>query len=195
MINNSLMTINIVPEQINISAILNIGNRLKICIKSLTHHKKILSIKFQIVHHTKSIVARFHIRFLWYHMMIIVAISIENTIIKIILTGRDHDIPVLKAGLKNQRLDPIHWSKKKCFEIKSIAINTSDRTIIFIRFFIFWLYRNFWSKINRFYNKIHIVSIWWVCGNISTGCSDFNLNHSLSNNSISLAMVVGLHEM
>ena len=32
-------------------------------------------------------------------------------------------------------------------------------------------------------------------GNISTGCRDFTFNPSWSNNSISLAIVVGLHDM
>ena len=45
--------------QMNVSARLNTGNRLKTKMKSLTPHKKILSIKFQIVHQIKNIVARF----------------------------------------------------------------------------------------------------------------------------------------
>ena len=47
----------------------------------------------------------------------------------------------------------------------------------------------------KFYNNTQIVSIWCVWGNISTGCNDFNLNQELTNNSTSLANVVGLHEM
>ena len=46
--------------QMKVSARLNTGNRLKTKIKSLTHHKKILSIKFPSVHQIKNIVARFH---------------------------------------------------------------------------------------------------------------------------------------
>ena len=43
----------------NVSAKLNIGNRLNNKMKSLTHHKKILSIRFPNVHQIKNIVARF----------------------------------------------------------------------------------------------------------------------------------------
>jgi hypothetical protein len=45
--------------QMKASARLNIGNRLNAKMKSLTHHKKILSIKFPNVHQIKNIVARF----------------------------------------------------------------------------------------------------------------------------------------
>jgi len=47
--------------QMKVSAKLNTGNRLNTKTKSLTHHKKILSIKFPKVHHIKNIVARFQI--------------------------------------------------------------------------------------------------------------------------------------
>ena len=44
-------------------------------------------------------------------------------------------------------------------------------------------------------HKLTIVSTWKLLGNISTGCRDFTLNQSWSNNSMSLAMVVGLQEI
>lgn len=92
------MITNIAPVQMNVSARLNIGNHLNTKIKSFTHHKKILSMRFHIVHHTKNIVARFHIIFLWYHISITMQMMILNHITKIIFTGNDQEIHVLKAG-------------------------------------------------------------------------------------------------
>jgi hypothetical protein len=45
----------------NISAKLKTGNRLNGDIKSFTHHKKILSIKFHIAHAVTKIITRFDI--------------------------------------------------------------------------------------------------------------------------------------
>ena len=92
--------INIAQVHIKISAMLKIGNRLNIMIKSLTHHKKILSIRFPIVHQIKKIVARFHMYFFLYQIMIIIVIIKVKAIIKIILIGNDREIQVLNAGSK-----------------------------------------------------------------------------------------------
>ena len=86
---------------INVSAKLNTGNRLNIKKKSLTHHKKILSIKFPIVHQIKNIVARFQMWFFLYQIRINKDIIIVSTITKMIFTGKDREIPVLKDGSKN----------------------------------------------------------------------------------------------
>ena len=45
------------------------------------------------------------------------------------------------------------------------------------------------------YSNTVIHSIWCVWGNISTGCTWENLNHSLTNPSTSLAIVIGLQEI
>lgn len=92
------MITSIAPVHINVSARLNIGNRLKDRIKSLTHHKKILSMRFHMVHDTKNIVARFHIIFLWYQSKIMIHMMMLNPITRIIFTGNDREIPVLNAG-------------------------------------------------------------------------------------------------
>jgi len=81
-----------------ISAKLNMGNRLNIEMKSFTHHKNILSIKFHIAHAIINITTRFDILFFEYN-------RIRNTIIQIVSmmvincgTGNDRDTQVLNAG-------------------------------------------------------------------------------------------------
>ncbi len=82
----------------NISARLKIGNRSKTNIKSLTHHKYILSIRFQIAHAMTNMTTRFDILLFLYSAIRYPSI---NTVINIVSkygTGSDREIPVLKAG-------------------------------------------------------------------------------------------------
>ena len=95
---------------INVSAKLKIGNRLKIRMKSLTHHKKSLSIRFHSVHQIRNIVARFQIYFFLYPMSSRVDMMIVSTITIIRFTGSDREIPVLKAGSKKLKLLQNHLS-------------------------------------------------------------------------------------
>lgn len=81
-----------------ISAKLKIGNRGTGDMKSLTHHKSILSIKFHIAHATTNIIVRFDILFFLYVQIKIMIIAIVSIIVNICGIGNDRDIHVLNAG-------------------------------------------------------------------------------------------------
>lgn len=96
--NNSFKISNIIHILIKISAKLKIGNQSKTFIKSLTHHKNILSIKFQIAHANTNITTRFDILFFEYNIISKIIIPIVNNIVINCGIGSDRDIPVLNAG-------------------------------------------------------------------------------------------------
>jgi len=79
------------------SAKLKIGNRSNILIKSLTHHKNILSIKFQIAHAIKNIITRFDILFFLYIKIKSVMIAMVSIIVISCGIGKDREIQVLRV--------------------------------------------------------------------------------------------------
>ena len=77
--------------------------------KSLTHHRRILSNRFHIVHQMRNIVARFHMLSFLYKIAITIIMIIEIIITKYMFIGNDRETHVLNAGVKIGKLDKKFW--------------------------------------------------------------------------------------